>query len=232
MGRHANEERREALFQLVGRPLLLIFWSLVLWGTLYGLILMHAAIREGPRTVLQRVLAGRDLLGGFLNLGLAASAAVVWLGVAIVAWRNRSRGTEDGMRTIGLAASIVLLTLGAFVLIRHATSRETLYVGGAAVVIAVPLLGLARRQLGSAFSIAPRAKGLVTHGLYARMPHPMYVFLDLALLGVVVALRQAWLLVIWVGLVLVQAWQAQREGKVLEQAFGDAYRAYRRRTWW
>jgi len=120
MGRHPNEERREALFQLVGRPLLLIFWSLVLWGTLYGLILMHAAIREGPRTVLQRVLAGRDLLGGFLNLGLGASAAVVWLGVAIVAWRNRSRGTEDGMRTIGLAASIVLLTLGAFVLIRHA----------------------------------------------------------------------------------------------------------------
>ena len=239
MGCHPNEERREALNQLVGRPLLLIFWSLILWGTLYGLILMHAAIREGPRTVLQRVLAGRDLLGGFLNLGLAATAAVVWLGVAIVAWRNRSRGrprpvcgTEDGMRTIGLAAFVVLLTLGAFVLIRHATSRETLCVGGAAVVIAVPLLGLARRQLGTAFSVAPRAKGLVTHGLYSRMRHPMYVFLDLALLGVAVASRQAWLLVIWGGLVLAQAWQAQREAKVLEQAFGDAYRDYRRRTWW
>jgi protein-S-isoprenylcysteine O-methyltransferase Ste14 len=64
------------------------------------------------------------------------------------------------------------------------------------------------------------------------MPHPMYVFLDLALLGVAVASRQAWLLVIWGGLVLAQAWQAQREAKVLEQAFGDAYRDYRRRTWW
>jgi protein-S-isoprenylcysteine O-methyltransferase Ste14 len=136
------------------------------------------------------------------------------------------------MRTIGLAASVVLLTLGAFVLIRHGTSRQTLYVGGVAAVIAVPLLGLARRQLGSAFSIAPQAKGLVTHGVYERMPHPMYVFLDLALLGVVVVLRQAWLLLIWVGLVLIQAWQAQRETKVLEQAFGDAYRDYRRRTWW
>ena len=136
------------------------------------------------------------------------------------------------MRTIGLAAFVVLLTLGAFVLIRHATSRETLYVGGAAVVIAVPLLGLARRQLGSAFSVAPRAKGLVTHGLYAKMPHPMYVFLDLALLGIVVALRHAWLLGVWLGLVLVQAGQARREAAVLEQAFGDAYRDYRRRTWW
>jgi protein-S-isoprenylcysteine O-methyltransferase Ste14 len=136
------------------------------------------------------------------------------------------------MRTIGLAAFVGLLTLGAFVLIRQATSRESLYVGGVAVVIAVPLLGLARMQLGNAFSIAPEARGLVTHGLYARMPHPMYVFLDLGLLGVVVALRQAWLLVIWVGLVLVQAWQAQREAKVLEQAFGGSYLDYRRRTWW
>lgn len=92
MGRDPNDERQETLIQMVGRPLLLVFWSLILWGTFYGLILIHAAIREGPGTVLQRVLAGRDLLGGLLNLGLAASAAVVWLGVAIVGWRNRSRG--------------------------------------------------------------------------------------------------------------------------------------------
>lgn len=95
MGRDPNDERQETLVQLVGRPLLLIFWSLVLWGTFYGLILIHAAIREGPRTVLQRVLAGRDLLGGLLNLELAASAAVVWLGVAIAGWRNRSRGRNQ-----------------------------------------------------------------------------------------------------------------------------------------
>jgi hypothetical protein len=95
VGRDPDEERREALIQLVGRPLLLIFWSLVLWGTLYGLILIHAAFREGPSTVLQRVLAGRDLLGGLVNLTVAASAAVVWLGVAIVAWRNRSRGRKQ-----------------------------------------------------------------------------------------------------------------------------------------
>jgi protein-S-isoprenylcysteine O-methyltransferase Ste14 len=136
------------------------------------------------------------------------------------------------VRTTGLAAFVVLLTLGAFVLIRQATSREALFVGGVAVLVAVPLLGVARRQLGSAFSVGPQAKGLVTHGLYARMPHPMYVLLDLALLGLVVALRQTSLLLIWVGLVIVQAWQAQREAKVLEQAFGDAYRDYRRRTWW
>ena len=99
-------------------------------------------------------------------------------------------------------------------------------------MIGIPLLGLARRQLGRAFAITPQAKGLVTEGLYARIPHPMYAFLDLALLGVIIMARQQWLLVIWAGLVAVQASQARREARILEQAFGDAYRDYRRRTWW
>jgi protein-S-isoprenylcysteine O-methyltransferase Ste14 len=60
----------------------------------------------------------------------------------------------------------------------------------------------------------------------------MYAFLDLALLGMVIAVRQPWLLVPWLGLAAVQAWQAAREAKVLEQAFGDAYTQYRARTWW
>jgi hypothetical protein len=92
-----DEGRGEALTRLLGRPLLLILWSLVLWGTLYGLILAHAAFREGPRSVLQRILAGGDLPGGLVNLTLAASAAAVWLGVAVAVWRNglRDRKRRD-----------------------------------------------------------------------------------------------------------------------------------------
>jgi protein-S-isoprenylcysteine O-methyltransferase Ste14 len=60
----------------------------------------------------------------------------------------------------------------------------------------------------------------------------MYVFLDLALLGVLVALRQTWLLALWVGLLIVHAWQAHREAGVPEHAFGVACRDYRRRAWW
>jgi protein-S-isoprenylcysteine O-methyltransferase Ste14 len=60
----------------------------------------------------------------------------------------------------------------------------------------------------------------------------MYVFLDTTLLGVIVLLRQAWALAILVGLAVLQAWQAGREARVLEQKFGSEYRAYRTRTWW
>ena len=136
------------------------------------------------------------------------------------------------MRTTVLAATIVLVGLGALLLIRSGTAYEAVAIGVSLAMIGVFILGLARRQLGSAFSIAPRAKGLVTSGLYRRIPHPMYVFLDLCLLGVAIAARQGWLLLIWAGLIMVQAWQSRREAKVLEQAFGDEYREYRKRTWW
>jgi protein-S-isoprenylcysteine O-methyltransferase Ste14 len=110
--------------------------------------------------------------------------------------------------------------------------RAALFVGGSLVVVGLPLLGVARAQLGDAFAFTPQAKGLVTRGLYARIPHPIYGFLDLALLGGIILLRQAWILVAWAGLVLVQALQARREARVLERTFGEAYRDYRKQTWW
>ena len=99
MARDPDEEWREALVQLLGRPVLLIFWSLVLWGTLYGSLLIHAAATEGLRATLQRILSGRDLLGGLANLTLAAGAAVVWIGVGVAVWHRRhanERRAPDG----------------------------------------------------------------------------------------------------------------------------------------
>jgi protein-S-isoprenylcysteine O-methyltransferase Ste14 len=134
---------------------------------------------------------------------------------------------------VGLLLGVaLLLALGAGALIEQGPRQPKQLVGGGLVVVALPLLALARRQLGDAFAFTPQAKGLVTHGLYARIPHPMYVFLDLALLGGIILLGQTWILVAWVGLVLVQVLQARREARILERAFGAAYRDYRKQTWW
>ena len=122
--------------------------------------------------------------------------------------------------------------VGAFVVIREGTREQAWIVGGLLLAVGLPFLALARRQLGRAFAFTPAAKGLVTHGLYSRIPHPMYVFLDMTLLGVIVLLRQAWALAVLAGLVVLQAWQAGREARVLEQRFGSEYRDYRARTWW
>lgn len=91
MARDPDEERREALIRFIGRPLLLVLWSLVLWGSLYALVLIYGAATEGPRATLQRAMTGRDVLAGAANLGLAATAALVWVGVGVAAWLKASR---------------------------------------------------------------------------------------------------------------------------------------------
>ena len=136
------------------------------------------------------------------------------------------------MRKTVVAAVVALLAVGTAMIIMQGTQLQCLIAGTVLVMIGVPLLLLSRFQLGKGFAVAPKASILVTHGLYSRIPHPMYAFLDLALLGGVIALRKPWMIVLWLGLVMFQGWQARRETKVLEQAFGDAYRRYRAQTWW
>jgi protein-S-isoprenylcysteine O-methyltransferase Ste14 len=136
------------------------------------------------------------------------------------------------MRVVAVLVVVTLLGLSSLALIWHGTQEAALITGAILFVTALPLLAVSRRQLGEAFSVGPQAKILVTHGLYSRIPHPMYAFLDLALLGVVTMIRIPWLLIVWVGLMAVQALQARHEARVLEQAFGEAYSSYRRRTLW
>lgn len=103
--------------------------------------------------------------------------------------------------------------------------------GLALVVVGLALLTLARWQLGDAFSIEPRATALVTRGLYARIRNPVYVFGLVLFAGLLLYLDLPRLLPALVPLAIVQAIRARREARVLEARFGDAYRAYRARTW-
>lgn len=110
--------------------------------------------------------------------------------------------------------------------------RGVLWYAGLCLSMACAALWfVARRQLGEAFSVRPEARRLVTRGLYARFRHPIYIFGTLAFLGAVLALkgRQAW--VVWVIVIVVQIVRARREDRVLAQAFGAEYAAYRDSTW-
>jgi protein-S-isoprenylcysteine O-methyltransferase Ste14 len=98
------------------------------------------------------------------------------------------------------------------------------------VLASLPFL-VARYQLGKSFSINPQAKQLVTSGIYARIRNPLYVFSTLMILGGVIAYQKPVLLVVPAALVVLQVTRAHREARVLEAAFGDAYREYRNQTW-
>ena len=90
---------------------------------------------------------------------------------------------------------------------------------------------VARWQLGDAFSVTAQARQLVTRGLYSKIRHPIYFFGTAAFLFIVMAL-QGWPgLIICVVVILIQVARIRREDRVLAEAFGTEFKAYRSRTW-
>jgi protein-S-isoprenylcysteine O-methyltransferase Ste14 len=93
------------------------------------------------------------------------------------------------------------------------------------------LAQLARMQLGKSFSVTPKAKDLVTHGLYARLQNPMYLFLDVAICGIALAVHHWWVLLLLVVLVPLQIRNSRKERDLLHAKFGEQFEIYRRATW-
>jgi protein-S-isoprenylcysteine O-methyltransferase Ste14 len=105
------------------------------------------------------------------------------------------------------------------------------YIGTVMVVVGVSFIAVARYQLGNSFSARAEAHELVTHGLYSKIRNPIYVFGTVTFAGLLLVAQQAELWVIFLAMIVVQVIRARREARVLEAAFGDAYRQYRSKTW-
>jgi protein-S-isoprenylcysteine O-methyltransferase Ste14 len=90
---------------------------------------------------------------------------------------------------------------------------------------------LARHTLGRSFSWVPKATGLVTTGIYSRIRNPIYVSGLFLVVGVSLMLRRPEMLAIIAVLIPMQIFRARKEAAVLEAKFGEAYREYRKRTW-
>jgi protein-S-isoprenylcysteine O-methyltransferase Ste14 len=101
----------------------------------------------------------------------------------------------------------------------------------AVMAVAFCLFAAARVQLGTSFSVAAKAQHLVTGGVYSKVRNPIYVFGGLLLAALIVYVGRPVLLLAFVVLIPMQIVRARKESQVLEQAFGDEYRAYKARTW-
>jgi protein-S-isoprenylcysteine O-methyltransferase Ste14 len=130
------------------------------------------------------------------------------------------------MAQVAAAAAVVVLAL------RWTSSWTGLRVLGFLLLLGgMALVFTARMQLGSSFSVTPQARRLVTHGLYARIRNPIYVFGTVAIAGMLLIWQKPWAWILLPVLALAQVLRARREAAVLEAKFGEEYRAYRRRTW-
>lgn len=105
------------------------------------------------------------------------------------------------------------------------------WIGLALALTGLTMIVLARYTLGRSFSVAAKARELVTHGIYSRIRNPIYIGGVIFISGICLIMRlpQLWLILLLV--VPLQFVRARREARVLESAFGESYREYRRRTW-
>jgi protein-S-isoprenylcysteine O-methyltransferase Ste14 len=105
------------------------------------------------------------------------------------------------------------------------------YIGTVLVVVGIGFVVVARYQLGKSFAIKAEAHELVTTGLYSKIRNPIYVFATVMFVGVILVVQRPVLWIFLVIMVIAQTLRARREARVLEAAFGDGYREYRRRAW-
>lgn len=131
-------------------------------------------------------------------------------------------------------AHICFSSIGTIVLLWYGLSRplEPIQIAGLVLAIAAFVLwATARVQLGSSFSLQPKAKALVTSGIYSRIRNPIYAFGAMWIAGLILAVGKPLWLVVLLLLIPMQMARAKREARVLEEKFGEDYREYRRRTW-
>ena len=126
------------------------------------------------------------------------------------------------LRWIDIISYLVYLAFFGFGVIARLNNTLS-YIALFLSLVCAVLWFVARWQLGEAFS--------VTQGLYSKIRHPIYVFGTMAFLFVVLALQGWPALIIWAFVILIQVARVRREERVLAEAFGAEYTAYRSRTW-
>ena len=124
------------------------------------------------------------------------------------------------------------MAIAVIMIVARPASWDALRVAGLVMTVAgIGLLTLARAQLGNSFSVTPQARALVTRGLYRKVRHPVYVFSSIGIAGLFLYLGLPWLLLLFVIIIPLQFFRARAEEKVLEEKFGEEFRAWKRTTW-
>jgi protein-S-isoprenylcysteine O-methyltransferase Ste14 len=187
-------------------------WVPVLVDLTYLLIAVSFLVRFQPKA---RASNGRIILITLFT-GFAPLIFVLWMG-PILSFFNPVWGTAyerflwaDSMSPYVALTGLILVTLG-----------NLIDVWGYLV-------------LCRSFGIVPEARELKTTGPYRFVRHPVYLGQFLAQAGVLLFFART--NVVWIGLYCVfvglQLYRSKLEDRVLADAFGEEYKAWRRRTFW
>jgi protein-S-isoprenylcysteine O-methyltransferase Ste14 len=132
-----------------------------------------------------------------------------------------------------LSLAVVTAALGFFLYSANRAGEWSAHqIAGLAIAIpAFCLWALARVQLRKSFAVSAQAKELVTRGIYSKIQNPVYVFGGTFIAGLIIYSGRPLFFLVFLILIPMQWMRVREERRVLEAKFGDAYREYRRRTW-
>jgi protein-S-isoprenylcysteine O-methyltransferase Ste14 len=130
---------------------------------------------------------------------------------------------------VPLVMGVLALTM---IFLKWPGERGTVrWVGLGLAAIGLSGVLLARYTLGQSFSVAPKARVLVTRGIYSKIRNPIYVSGVIFLAGVGLIMWHPYFFALLAVVIPMQILRARKEAQVLEEKFGEEYRAYRRQTW-
>ncbi len=145
---------------------------------------------------------------------------------------NRHLGVQSRQIYVFTGLQLVAMSIVLWVLFRwRGPWNAQRYIGTILFVLGIAFIAIARCQLGKSFSIRAEAHHLVTTGIYSKIRNPIYVFGIVMMTGLILVIQKPVLWLLLVAMLIGQTIRARREARVLESAFGDEYREYRRKTW-
>ena len=145
-------------------------------------------------------------------------------------------GAGELMRRLMLRPMLIVLLIPVPLMLWYAVPDQHVWrtrhsIGLVLVIAGAALWFAARWQLGAAFTPRAEARTLVTGGVYRFIRHPIYVGAEVVAAGLFVYMGLYPLLLLALISIPRQRQRARNEEAVLEAAFGDRYRSYRRSTW-